>query len=68
MNPLVKHLAQQARQEFLKLPTGYEPQQVGMYPQLMQLFAELVVEECLNTFANSNYTLQQIKQKFATNE
>ena len=46
MNERIQELAEQARQEFLKLPTGYTPEQVGMYPQLMEKFAELIVEEC----------------------
>ena len=48
MNKLIRELAVQARQEFLKLPTGYTPEQVGMYPQLMEKFAELIVRECAN--------------------
>ena len=46
MNERIKKLAEQARREFLKLPTGYTPEQVGMYPQLMEKFAELIVKEC----------------------
>jgi hypothetical protein len=46
MNERIRELAVQARQEFLKLPTGYTPEQVGMYPQLMEKFAELIVKEC----------------------
>lgn len=46
MNERIRELAIEARQEFLKLPTGYTPEQVGMYPQLMEKFAELIVEEC----------------------
>jgi hypothetical protein len=48
MNERLKQLAEQARQEFLKLPTGYTPEQVGMYPQLMEKFAELIVRECVS--------------------
>jgi len=33
--------------ELLKLPTRYTPEQVGMYPHLMEKFAELIVEECM---------------------
>ena len=47
MNKRIQQLAEQARQEFLKLPTGYTPEQVGMYPQLMERFAELIVAECM---------------------
>jgi len=67
MNKRIEELAIKARQEFLKLPTGYvstfdgkiseirllklptryTPEQVGMYPQLMEKFAELIVEECM---------------------
>ena len=47
MNERIRELAVQARQEFLELPTGYTPEQVGMYPQLMEKFAELIVQECL---------------------
>ena len=50
MNERIKQLAEQARQEFLELPTGYTPEQVGMYPQLMQKFAELIVQECAQAF------------------
>ena len=46
MNERIRELAVQARQEFLKMPTGYTPEQVGMYPQLMEKFAELIVREC----------------------
>jgi hypothetical protein len=46
MNERIRKLAVQARQDFLKLPTGYTPEQVGMYPQLMEKFAELIVREC----------------------
>ena len=48
MNERIRELAVQARQEFLKLPTGYTPEQVGMYPQLMEKFAELIVRECVD--------------------
>jgi len=48
MNERIRELAVQARQEFLELPTGYTPEQVGMYPQLMEKFAELIVRECIN--------------------
>ena len=47
MNERIRELAVQARQEFLELPTGYTPEQVGMYPQLMEKFAELIVQECV---------------------
>jgi hypothetical protein len=46
MNDMIKKLAEQARREFLKLPTGYKPDQVGMYPQLMEKFAKLIIDEC----------------------
>jgi hypothetical protein len=46
MNNRIKDLAEQARREFLKLPTGYTSDQVGMFPQLMAKFAELIVREC----------------------
>jgi lysine/ornithine N-monooxygenase len=52
MNKRIKLLAEQARQEFLKLPTGYTPEQVGMYPQLMEKFAELIVRECAQACIN----------------
>ena len=51
MNERIRELAVQARQEFLKLPTGYTPEQVGMYPQLMEKFAELIVRECNHIIA-----------------
>jgi hypothetical protein len=47
MNERIRELAEQARKEFLELPTGYIPEQVGMYPQLMEKFAELIVRECI---------------------
>ena len=47
MNPRIKELAVQARKEFLELPTGYRPEQVGMYRELMEKFAELIVRECV---------------------
>ena len=46
MNERIKELAEQARKEFLELPTGYKAEQVGMYPQLMENFAKLIVGEC----------------------
>lgn len=51
----IKQLAEQARQEFLELPTGYQPEQVGMYPQLMERFAELIINECLDIANNTRY-------------
>jgi hypothetical protein len=48
MNERIQELAVQARQEFLELPTGYTPEQVGMYPQLMEKFAKLIVSECMD--------------------
>ena len=48
MKERIKELAVQARKEFLELPTGYRPEQVGMYPQLMEKFAELIVGECIS--------------------
>jgi hypothetical protein len=55
MNERIKELAQQARQEFLKLPTGYTAEQVGMYPQLMERFAELIITECLDIANDTRY-------------
>ena len=54
MNERIRQLAVQARQEFLSLQTGYQPEQVGMYPQLMEKFAESIVEECIRYF-NEDY-------------
>jgi hypothetical protein len=51
----IKQLAEQARQDFLKLPTGYSPEQVGMYPQLMEKFAELIINECLDIANDTRY-------------
>ena len=51
MNNRIRELAEQARQEFLKMPTGYTPEQVGMYPQLMEKFAELIVRDTLDQVA-----------------
>ena len=47
MNARIKQLAEQARKEYLKLPTGYSPEQVGMYRELMEKFAELIVQDCV---------------------
>ena len=55
MNERIKQLAEQAGQEFLELPTGYQPEQVGMYPQLMERFAELIINECLDIANNTRY-------------
>jgi hypothetical protein len=55
MNERIRELAVQARQEFLKLPTGYTPEQVGMYPQLMEKFAELIVKECISALDEKIY-------------
>lgn len=48
MNERIKELAAQARKEYLKLPTGYRPEQVGMYQELMEKFAELIVQDCVD--------------------
>jgi hypothetical protein len=55
MNEKIKQFAQQARQEFLELPTGYTAEQVGMYPQLMERFAELIINECLDIANDTRY-------------
>jgi len=55
MNERIKQFAQQARQEFLELPTGYTAEQVGMYPQLMERFAELIITECLDIANDTRY-------------
>ena len=74
MNERIKKLAEQARQEFLKLPTGYTPEQVGMYPQLMEKFAELIVQECISAVEDTNdrhrrdYFAAKIKQHFGIQE
>ena len=47
MNARIEELAVQARKEYLKLPTGYRPDQVGMYRELMEKFAELIVQDCV---------------------
>ena len=47
MNERIEELAVQARKEYLKLPTGYRPEQVGMYRELMEKFAELIVRDCV---------------------
>ena len=47
MNERIRELAEQARQYYLTLPTGFNPENVGMYPQLMEKFAELIVRECM---------------------
>ena len=48
MNEKIKQLAEQARQDYLKnhWPSGISSDSVGMYPQLMEKFAELIVREC----------------------
>jgi hypothetical protein len=63
MNERIQELAEQARQEFLKLPTGYTPEQVGMYPQLMEKFAELIVRECLAQVDKVDVMLEDDKEK-----
>jgi hypothetical protein len=55
MNEKIKQFAQQARQEFLELPIGYTAEQVGMYPQLMERFAELIITECLDIANDTRY-------------
>jgi hypothetical protein len=55
MNEKIKQFAQQARQEFLQLPTGYTAEQVGMYPQLMERFAQLIITECLDIANDTRY-------------
>ena len=55
MNAKIKQFAEQARQEFLKLPTGYTAEQVGMYPQLMERFAELIITECVDIANDTRY-------------
>jgi hypothetical protein len=55
MNERIRKLAVQARQDFLKLPTGYTPEQVGMHPQLMEKFAELIVKECISALDEKIY-------------
>ena len=47
MNERIRELAIKARQEFLTLPTGYTAEQVGMYPQLMEKFAELIIKDII---------------------
>jgi len=82
MNERIRGLAEQARQEFLKMPTGYTPEQVGMYPQLMEKFAELLIQQCMacSTWVGKNNTNlvepvhtahainQRIKQQFGVEE
>ena len=48
MNQRIRELAEQARQDYLKRhwPSGISSDNVGMYPQLMERFAELIVREC----------------------
>jgi hypothetical protein len=55
MNDRIRQFAEQARQEFLQLPTGYTAEQVGMYPQLMERFAELIITECLDIANDTRY-------------
>jgi len=69
MNERIKLLAEQARKEFLELPTGYRPEQVGMYPQLMEKFAELIVAECIRAVDNvggynEEFHMNAIKEHF----
>jgi len=80
MNERIRELAVQARQEFLKMPTGYTPEQVGMYPQLMEKFAELIVRECAKSLWTEechtsdlaveeyNRNSKKIKQHFGVEE
>ena len=65
MNERIKQLAEQARQYYLTLPTGFNPENVGMYPQLMEKFAELIVRECIdwcNAHARDDGTAQRIAE------
>ena len=55
MNEKIKQFAQQARQEYLEMPTGYTAEQVGMYPQLMERFAKLIINECLDIANDTRY-------------
>ena len=78
MNERIKQLAEQARKEYLKLPTGYRPDQVGMYRELMEKFAELIVRDCLKIVNRHEYsyheadplweTSQLIKEHFGVEE
>ena len=49
MNDRIKLLAEQARQDYITnhWPTGVSADSVGMYPQLMEQFAESIVRECI---------------------
>ena len=53
MNQRIRELAEQARQDYLKnhWPSGISSNNVGMYPQLMERFAELIVEECAGIYS-----------------
>ena len=53
MNQRIRELAEQARQDYLKnhWPSGISSDNVGMYPQLMERFAELIVEECAGIYS-----------------
>ena len=78
MNDRIEKLAVQARKEYLKLPTGYKPEQVGMYRELMEKFAELIVQECLDIVNRKEYsyheadplweTAQLIKEHFGVDK
>jgi len=75
MNERIRELAVQARQEFLKMPTGYTPEQVGMYPQLMEKFAELIIKQCgvalhpmLRDMVSRGQAYELIKEHFGVEE
>jgi hypothetical protein len=66
MNERIRELAEQARQYYLTLPTGYDPEKIGMYPQLMEKFAELIIQECVSICKDREVEVA-IKEHFGVN-
>ena len=68
MNKRIRELADEARKEFLELPTGYRPEQVGMYRELMEKFAELIVQECLDIVNRKEYSYHEADPLWETSQ
>ena len=68
MNERIEELAVQARKEYLKLPTGHRPEQVGMYRELMEKFAELIVQECLDIVNRKEYSYHEADPLWETSQ
>ena len=56
MNERIRELAEQARKEWLPT-TNFPDQYTGMHTELMERFAKLVIQECINVVEkNENYS------------